>query len=245
MRPAPTPPRRAGIALRVATTPPHGENAFANGASASAFGQGSVANGSTASAFGQGSNATGAGTTAIGQASQATAAGATAIGQGAQATFANSTAIGVGATTTAINQVALGTATNTYRLAGLTSAASLAAQSGPVSLVTTDAAGHLATVSLGTMMTDLSGLQSSIGTLQTQVKQAFEGTAIAIATAGAQLPSDKNFAISANYGYFRGENAVSLGAALRLTDWAVASFAVGGGIQQHGIGGRAGLTLAW
>ena len=101
-------------------------------------------------------------------------------------------------------------------------------------------------------MPDLSGLQSSIGslqssigTLQTQVKQAFEGTAIAIATAGTQLPSDKNFAISATYGYVRGENAVSLGAALRLTDWAVASFAVGGGVQQHGYGGRAGLTLAW
>jgi hypothetical protein len=228
-----------------------GTSSTANGASASAYGQGSFANGSTASAFGQGSLANGAGATAIGQASVA-GAGSTAIGQGAQATFANSIAIGAGATTTAANQVALGTATNTYRLAGLTSTASLAAQSGPISLVTTDAAGHLATVSLGSMMTDLSGLQSSIGslqssigTLQTQVKQAFEGTAIAIATAGVQLPSDKTFAISANYGYFRGENAVSLGAALRLTDWAVASFAVGGGVQQHGYGGRAGLTLAW
>jgi hypothetical protein len=109
--------------------------------------------------------------------------------------------------------------------------------------VTTDAAGHLATANFST--TDITNLQSSVGTLQTQVKQAFEGTAIAIATAGVSLPSDKNFAISANYGYFRGQNAVSLGGALRLTDWAVASFAVGGGVQEHGVGARAGVTLAW
>src|SRR5262249_21853708 len=141
------------------------------------------------------------------------------------------------------NQVALGTAGNTYRLAGLASAASLAAQSGPVSIVTTDAAGHLATASFNP--TDISSLQSSVGTLQTQVKQAFEGTAIAIATAGVQLPTDKTFAVSVNYGYFRGQNAAALGGALRLSDNVVANVAFGGGFREHGYGGRAGLTFAW
>jgi hypothetical protein len=49
--------------------------------------------------------------------------------------------------TTRANQVVVGTATNTYTLAGVTSAASLAAQSGPVSFVTSDGAGNLATLS--------------------------------------------------------------------------------------------------
>ena len=44
------------------------------------------------------------------------------------ATFANSTAIGNGATTTAANQISIGTSSNTYRMSGITSAASLAAQ---------------------------------------------------------------------------------------------------------------------
>ena len=39
------------------------------------------------------------------------------------------------------------------------------------------------------------------------MKQAFEGTAIAIAMGGSALPSDKKFAISTNWGTFRGQNA--------------------------------------
>jgi hypothetical protein len=191
-----------------------GRTARANGANATATGQGSTATGATASAFGQGSTATGDATTAIGQGSTAGATGASAIGQGATANFANSTAIGVGATTTAANQMSFGTLSNTYRMSGITSAASLAAQSGPTQVVTTDAAGHLAAASFSGQ--DISLLQSNVTTLQTQMKQAFEGTAVAIAMGGSALPSDKKFAISTNWGTFRGQNAMSLGAQMRL-----------------------------
>jgi hypothetical protein len=77
------------------------------------------------------------------------------------------------------------------------------------------------------------------------MKQAFEGTAIAIAMGGSVLPSDKRFAISTNYGNFRGQNALSLGAQFRLTDYAVANLAVAGGFQQGGVGSRVGVTFAW
>jgi hypothetical protein len=220
-----------------------GAGSFANGANATATGHNSIANGATASAYGQGSIANGAATTAIGQGSSAGATGATALGAGATATFANSIAIGSGATTTAINQVSIGTTSNTYRMSGITSAASLAAQSGPTSIVTTDANGNLATASFTGQ--DISVLQSNVATLQTQMRQAFEGTAIAIAMGGSALPSDKKFAISTNWGTFRGQNAMSLGAQMRLSDYVVLNGGVAAGFAQGGVGGRAGLTVAW
>jgi trimeric autotransporter adhesin len=169
---------------------------------------------------------------------------------GASASFNNSTAIGYLATAGAPNQVALGNATNTYRAAGITSAASLASQVGPTSFVTTDSAGHLATANFSP--TDVSSLNSSVGALQQNVavlqqgvRQAFEGTAIAIAMGGAALPSDKKFAVSANWGTFRGENAMSLGAQLRLSQNVVLNGGVAAGLAQGGVGGRGGVTVAW
>ncbi|HEY0234041.1 MAG TPA: hypothetical protein VGC86_03150 [Afipia sp.] len=181
----------------------YGFNSTANGASSSAYGDRSRATGSGSTATGFSSTASGVFSTASGNSSSAygdtsIASGerSTALGAGTTAAFANSTAIGNGAATTAVNQIAVGTASNTYRLAGITSAASLAAQSGPTSLVTTDAAGNLAAASFSGQ--DVSVLQSQVGTLQTQMRQGFEGTAIAIAMGGSALPSDKKFAISSN-----------------------------------------------
>jgi hypothetical protein len=139
--------------------------------------------------------------------------------------------------------MSFGTTSNTYRMSGIASAASLAAQSGPTSFVTSDAAGNLAVA--GFSPQDIATLQSSVGTLQSQMRQAFEGTAIAIAMGGSALPSDKKFAVSTNFGNFRGESAISLGAQMRLTEYAVANFGIASGLQQHGTGTRAGLTFAW
>jgi trimeric autotransporter adhesin len=76
----------------------------------------------------------------------ATGTNSVALGMGASATHNNAAAIGSGATTTRDNQVVVGTATNTYTTPGITSNASIAAQSGPLSIVTTDANGNLAQV---------------------------------------------------------------------------------------------------
>ncbi|MVT53801.1 hypothetical protein GPL17_25340 [Bradyrhizobium yuanmingense] len=255
-----------------------GSRSYANGAFATATGQASrasgllatatgaeaIANGASASAYGQGSNATGNGTTAIGTASvasaveatavgvaaRATADGAVAVGVNATATGVNAIAIGNGATATAANQVSIGTSSNTYRMSGIASAASLAAQSGPTSIVTTDANGNLAaapfsTQDISSLQTNVSVLQGNVATLQTQMRQAFEGTAIAIAMGGSALPSDKKFAISTNWGTFRGQNAMSLGAQMRLNDYVVLNGGVAAGFAQGGVGGRAGVTVAW
>jgi hypothetical protein len=213
-------------------------------------GSATVANGGNTIAIGTAAKSTGGASTALGAYSQASGSSATAVGYGATAAYSNSAAFGSGATATANNEVAIGTASNTYKLSGLTSAASLAAQSGPVSLVTTDAAGHLATTNITVpdisgLQSTVSGLQSSVGVLQHQMRQSFEGTAIAISMGGGALPADKRFAISTNWGNFHGENAASVVAQMRLTDYAVVNVGVGAGFEQGGIGSRAGVTFAW
>ncbi|QHO79220.1 hypothetical protein ACH79_31970 [Bradyrhizobium sp. CCBAU 051011] len=135
-------------------------------------------------------------------------------------------------------------------MSGITSAASLAAQSGPTSIVTTDANGNLAAApfsaqDISGLQTNVSVLQGNVATLQTQMRQAFEGTAIAIAMGGSALPSDKKFAISTNWGTFRGQNAMSLGAQMRLNEYVVLNGGVAAGFAQGGVGGRAGVTVAW
>jgi autotransporter adhesin len=83
---------------------------------------------------------------AFGDNTVATGSNSLAVGFGASATHANASAIGNGATTTRNNQVVVGTATNTITTPGVTSNASIAAQSGPLSVVTTDSNGNLARV---------------------------------------------------------------------------------------------------
>jgi trimeric autotransporter adhesin len=150
--------------------------------------------------------------------------------------------------------MAFGTASNTYKMPGITSAASLAAQSGPTSFVTTDANGNLAATSLN--VPNIAGLNANVAALQQGVavlqenlqhglNQAYEGTAVAIAMSGSALPDRKRFAITSNWGNFRGTNAMSFIAQARISDNLVANAAFAGGFQYGGIGTRAGLTFAW
>jgi hypothetical protein len=254
----------------------YGQSSIANGVNATATGQFSNATGTNATAYGQSSIGNGTNATALGQASLANAdaavgnlavasgnnssafgansvaagANATAIGFGASAAFAGSTAIGAGAVTTAPNQMVFGTASNTYVAPGITSAASLAAQSGPTSFVTTDAAGHLATANFSpqtitNLQNNVTSLNSSVVVLQQDISRSFEGTAIAIAMGGGALPSDKNFAFTVNWGTFEGQNATAFLGQWRLNPNLVLNAAVGAGFQHNGVGGRAGLTYAW
>jgi trimeric autotransporter adhesin len=150
--------------------------------------------------------------------------------------------------------MAFGTATNTYRMPGITSAASLAAQSGPTMFVTTDANGNLAATNLSvsnmvSLSANMTALQQNVAlmseNLQHGLNQAYEGTAVAIAMSGAALPDNKHFAVTSNWGNFRGTNAMSFIAQARISDHVVANAAFAGGFQYGGVGTRAGLTFAW
>mgnify|MGYP005995593679 FL=1 len=108
-----------------------------------AIGDPNVATGTGAVALGADNTATGTGAVAIGNLNSAVGNGAIALGNAASANGAGAVAIGNGAVATMDGQVALGGSDSTYTFAGLNSAESAARQSGPVSLVTTDAAGNL------------------------------------------------------------------------------------------------------
>jgi autotransporter adhesin len=113
------------------------------GVNSIAIGTGAVATGSIAVGF---NASTANGGAAFGDNTVATGINSVALGMGASAPHANAAAIGSGATTSRNNQVVIGTATNTYTTPGVTSNASITAQSGPLSIVTTDANGNLAHV---------------------------------------------------------------------------------------------------
>jgi trimeric autotransporter adhesin len=113
--------------------------------------------------------------------------------------------------------------------------------------VTTDANGNLAATSfspqsINQLSANVSALQQN---LQHGLNQAFEGTAIAIAMGGSALPDNKRFAITTNWGNYRGTNAMSLIAQARISDNVVANAGFAGGFQYGGLGTRAGVTFAW
>jgi trimeric autotransporter adhesin len=226
-----------------------GAGSFANGQNATAIGGFSTANGINATALGQSSLALGNASTAIGQGSVAFT-GATAIGQGAAASFANSTAIGAGAVTTAPNQMAFGTPSSTYVAPGITSAASKAAQSGPLQIVTSDTGGNLATntaAGLGlASLNDLTGINARINDVDGRTTKALNGVSMAFAMAGTPwlLPAER-FAVSVDWGTFQGTNALALTAAYRLGTNVQANGGVAYGANGGGVGGRAGVRVGW
>jgi hypothetical protein len=154
--------------------------------------------------------------------------------------------------TTRANQVSIGTATNTYTLSGIASAASLSAQTGPVSFVTTDANGNLATSTFNPA--SLTALQSQVTSLQSQVldnrMEARTGTAVALAAGSMPaLQPGRKFALSAGYGNFEGANAFGIGATALLYDGKKFAIVgnVGGavGLERSAGGGRGAVSVQW
>jgi hypothetical protein len=224
-----------------------GQGAVASGANSVAFGIGAQATGASSIAIGQGAVATGS--VAIGAAARA-GGGGTAVGDNTSATFANSAAFGRGAQATRANQQVFGTASNTYTMAGVTSAASKAAQSGPTQVVTSDAGGNLATATLADLglasNSDLAVINGRLDALTHRSNKAFTGIAMAFAMAGMPtlLPGER-FAITMNWGTFEGANGLALGTAMRLSENLQLNGSIGYGADQNLVGGRVGLRLGW
>ncbi|WKW52285.1 hypothetical protein [Rhodomicrobium lacus] len=221
-----------------------------------ALGQGANASGFYSTATGQNAKATAENATAIGTSSLASGANSTAVGQGARATHANSTAIGQGVATSRDNQVAVGSATNTYTFAGLTSNDSRAAQGTPTYLVTSNAAGDLATHSasdLGLATTgDITKLNAQIGGLQTRDNELAEGIAVSLALSQPVLQAGQTFATRVGFGNFDGSSAFGLTAAGvidRGTFGSGTSVVLDGGFgvgsKEGVVAGKAGVTFGW
>lgn len=188
-----------------------------------AFGPNALATGSGAVATGDRAAATGSGSVAIGNNAAATGTDSIALGRGASAQPAGAVAIGAGATATRANQVAIGTVTNTYTMRGINSDSSKAAQSGPTQIVTTDAAGNLASVSFDPRAFDqrLTAVGQDVAALRNYAvesrKEARQGIAAAMAMTGAAMPSAPGrTSWSSNTGVYKGEWAAGVAIAHRL-----------------------------
>lgn len=167
-----------------------------------------------------------------------------AIGSNATARADGAVAIGNGAQATRVNQFAFGTTDNTYTMAGIASAASRAAQTGPVQIVTSDAGGNLATTSLSALglasAADLGAINSQMNINRTEARQ---GIAAAMALTTAPMPSAAGrTSWAVNAATFRGESAGGASIAHRLnTPMPLAvtgGYAYGGGTSH---GARVGL----
>ena len=243
-----------------------GRSANASGFSSLNTATGSSANASGSSsantATGNSANAGGGGSfnVAMGNDAQAMGGGTsnTAIGSGSRANFANSAAFGNSATATRANQQVFGTGVNTYTMGGITSLTSKAEQGSPTQVVTSDAAGNLATTTLadlGFVGADLSGINSQIsginsriGSLSSRIddvnREARRGIAATAALAYAPTPSGPGrttFAI--NGSVYEGVGGVGLSFQHRFAGAATPVYFSGaygnGGGRQHV--GRAGF----
>jgi hypothetical protein len=125
-------------------------------------------------------------------------------------------------------------------MAGIGSAESNAAQSGALSLVTTDLAGNLGTASL-----DIEGLQTLGGRLDDGLRAANGGIAAAMAMGGTVIPPDSSFALSFNLATYRGEQGFSGSAVARVTDSVWVSGGIAGSTVRGSTGGRVGVTFGW
>src|SRR5215471_13649825 len=253
-----------------------GENSIGTGAGATALGANAVASADGAIAIGAsqstgvnsiaiGTGAVATGSVAVGAAATAANGGAafgdgatatglntTAIGTGASATFANSSAIGNGAVATRDNQVVIGTASNTYTAPGITSAASRAAQSGPLQVVTTDANGNLASDggalfnNINILNSQMARITQNLDQLNHDVKRLNGGVAMAMSLGGVYLPEHQRFAIHTDVGFYNGAQAIAVQGIARINQ----TFTANGGVAYDmtgygGVGGRVGISAGW
>jgi hypothetical protein len=145
----------------------------------------------------------------------------------------------------------LGTASNTYTTSGITSGASLAAQSGPLQVVTSDAGGNLATDG-GAIFNSLNQLQNSINQLQQEDRRLRSGIAIAMSVEQPIFHAGQTFAFNIGYGNFEGSNAVGLSAAgivdrgtFGPTSTVTLHGGAGWGTEGRTAAGKAGVTFGW
>jgi hypothetical protein len=238
-----------------------GHNAGAFGPSSTAMGEGATARGGGSVAIGGGSETGNSGVgasqaTAIGANTDASANHSSAIGAGAgnnANSSAPSNALSPGGTPTQVGEMRFGVAPgeytpnldgNTYTMGGVTSQLSRDRQQGRLQLVTTDAAGHLA---------------SDQGLVAKGIARAQAGIAIALAIEAPSLGTNENFGIRLGWGNLDGDaNAFGLsamgvlcrgclGAGTRVALDAGIGFSSSdfSGYSESAAAGRAGVQITW
>jgi len=138
----------------------------------------------------------------------------------------------------------LGTSNETTTLPGLSSAASTAAQSGPISIVTTDGAGNLASDG-GASFAGIADNRSDIVSNRKDIRRNEEGIALALAMESPFVPLSQTSAVAAGYGNFRGSSAFALSGAFRLDPNVQFNAGLGVGVNHSSVGARVGVIFSW
>ena len=87
--------------------------------------------------------------------------------------------------------------------------------------------------------------EQRVGSLKTGLKQAYAGTALAMAMGGTMMPADMKVAMSFNLATYRGQQGFS-GAVVAKVSRNVYLNAGGGiGTVRGSAGGRTGVTIGW
>jgi trimeric autotransporter adhesin len=194
----------------------------------------------------------GNGGVAFGDGTTATGLNSAAVGVNANATFANSAAFGTGATVTRVNQQVFGTALSTYTAPGITSGASLATQSGPLQIVTSDAGGNLATntaAGLGLATTSqIATINNQLASLGDQIGDLRRGIAATNAIAYVATPSGPGrTTLAVNGSSYDGVGGFGIAFAHRFAGTTIpfyvsGAYGNGGGREQVG---RVGFAVEW
>ncbi|MCO1370229.1 YadA-like family protein [Burkholderia multivorans] len=189
------------------------------GTNSTAVGAGSDASGSNSTAVGQGSNASGSNSTAIGQGSAASGSNSTAVGQGSTARGNNSVALGQGAVADRDNSVSVGSAGNERQITN---------------------------VAAGTAPTDAVNVLQMNNKVDSARRDAYGGTAAAMAIAGlpqSTQPGRTFMAIGG--GTYGGEYGTAIGMSYMTRDgkWVVKG---GASASSRGeVGASVGAGFYW
>jgi hypothetical protein len=143
----------------------------------------------------------------------------------------------------------MGTGNHTYATPGITSNLSRSRQSGPLEIVTSDAAGNLATDG-GQLFNQLDQQQTQIDRLGNDIDRVESGVAVALSSVGPDLTGAERFGLSLNGGFFEGGSAIGGGATAVVWRGNAARVALTGGIgvgldDDDAVGGRVGGQFTW
>ena len=182
-----------------------------NQASGAFTGNGVAGFNNIATGVGSGNGVTGSDNIAIGTGAGngVNANDAISIGTGAVAQGNHSTALGAGAVANQDNLMVFGTRQDTYRAPGITSQLSKNRQNGDLEIVTSDAAGNLATDG-GDTFKHFEVIDKRLDNRDDKrIDENKSGVALAISIENPDLVANERFGVAMNYGNFEGASALS------------------------------------
>ena len=96
------------------------------------------------------------------------------------------------------------------------------------------------------LRTDVDQLHTRVGQLDSRLRIAVDGAAVAMAMAGVtHLEAGERYAVSANWGFFDSANAFAFSGAARINSQVSFNGALGVGADTGKVGARAGLRFGW